>query len=146
MSVDSFKSDIQKINLVNVHLEVLGLFYQYADNGKKRIIDEPLYHNAVMFIEFYNEIINEHFCNVKKSFQPYTDGEIGLLGYYNLRDQIIGGIAFREIAKGEESVKLIPISGGIMPDNDNRFYLLGATGTIKYRGSSKGLNNIDVKQ
>lgn len=139
-----FKEEWAKLELKNVQLESMAFFYPFADTEKKRIIDEPLAANAEIFLNFYEQVLSEHFYNLQDRFPPYTKGPIGFIGALDISKKNLYAFGFRPLPDNEERVKLIPFIGGF-PIDDNRIYLMGVT-NVRLMAFRTGFNHFDVKK
>ena len=140
-----FRGDYEKLDLKDVQLDALSFFYPFADFGKKKIIDKPISTNAEAYLQFYTDVLDSHFSNLRHRFSPETKGLIGFIGEFSNKKRVIGMYGFRPIEKADETVKLIPNESSLWHSNNNLMYLMGAQ-TAHYRGSCNGFTAFDVKK
>lgn len=141
-----FQEEWTKIHLINVQLDATSFFYQFADIEKKKVIDEPVRSNAEAYLDFYSNVLHEHFFNFKNRFSPNTQGKIAFIGEFDIKNRRIGFHGFRAIKNdNEEKVKLVPIQGAWLGKETNLMYLMGA-GNMHYRGSLEAFSNFDIKK
>lgn len=145
VSVDEFKKDWERIDLSNVQLDSISFFYQFADIEKKRIIDEPLRTKAEAYLNIYIRILDEHFFNFRHRFDPYTNGQIGFLAYFDPIDKEKKAYGFRKIQEGDERIKLLPFGVRFWSKDTNLPDLMGAT-NMSYRYSRNKIDDYDSKK
>lgn len=144
--IKSFHEDWAKIDLKNVQLNAISFFYQFADIEKKKAIDEPIRSKAEAYLEFYSNFLHEHFFNFRDRFSPNTQGRIGFIGEFDIKNRRIGFHGFRAIKdENEEKVKLVPIQEPCFGKETNLMYLMGA-GNMHYKGSWEGFSDSDIKK
>lgn len=145
-TLEEFKNEVELMGLESLPYESLIIFYQFAEEQKKRIIDGPVYKNAKDYVMLYRDVLDKHFVQFKRKFPPYSNGPIGFVGYLNVVDKTIGAFGFRPIKPEDELIKLIPAGMGssFFPD-DNRLYLLGADNE-SYRASFNGFKKIQLER
>lgn len=144
-SRDEFQRTWEGINRRGAGLDAAMLFYQLADNDKKRLMDEPFRSKAEAYVQSYTELLDRHFLNFKERFSPQTTGTVGFFGILDFLNQRVVAYGFRRINEGDERIKFIPTQGGFWGGKSTNLpYLLGAD-KLHYYGSSDGFNDIDIK-
>ncbi len=145
-TLEEFKNEVELMGLESLPYEALIIFYQFAEEQKKRILDGPVYKNAKDYVMLYQDVLDKHFVQFKRKFPPYSNEPIGFVGYLNVVDKTIGAFGFRQIKPEDELIKLIPTGmGSIFSSDDNRLYLLGADNE-SYRASFNGFKKIQLER
>lgn len=83
---DCFESLLDSLIHDQIGQEVLLWYYESTAFKHHEIINKHILSNALIFVNHYEYIINEFFLNIKNKFDPFSNGEIGLLINNNLND------------------------------------------------------------
>lgn len=145
LSPEQFKEQSGKISLVTgVRLNALELYYMLANEKHKRILDDTLYGKALNYVGVYERILNTLLLPLKKEFKPYTCGEIGIVGYYDIIGQNMLMHGFRSISQSGPKVIFIPASGRDAINHDGRASMLGANAGLHMTSPSCFTQNMDI--
>jgi hypothetical protein len=85
-SDEDFANKIRTLNLDNVILESIELYYSLAQISHKRVLDSKAFDFAENYLTLLKNTINENFENLKSRFITDVNKNIGFLGYINLKD------------------------------------------------------------
>jgi hypothetical protein len=130
-------------HLTAVRLEALTLYYTLASEEHKRVIDEPLYSNALKYVDTYQELIDTHFPSFRRSFRPNTSGPIGFASFISLSRRNLFLYGFRPVEANNSRILLFPRERLLPDEQDNRSYLAGAIVTHSV-GSADGFRSLNV--
>lgn len=142
--VNDFKAYISSRILTGVQLDAISLFYRLTDLERKTVIDGSFRTKAEAYLDLYNEILDEHFSNLKCRFSPHIKAKIGFVGDLDIQRQIVRAYGFTPIGERDERVTFLPMDVSFWSEKTNLCYLLGAT-EMHYCGTSDGFRNIDIK-
>lgn len=141
-----FQKDYEQIKPAGVQQEALSFFYQFADVDKKNIVDSKVRRNAEKYLDFYLQVINDHFPNLKNRFSPYTDGDIGFISEISISRSQLGIYGFRELnSKDKERLKFIAVDKVFSREQSNTMYLYGAD-MLHATASAMGFTQINIEK
>ena len=102
--------------------------------------------NAEAYLNLYVDVIETHFPNLKRSFSPHTEGDIGFFGELSLSNKQLTFYGFRPLTeRDDERIKFIPVDLPVSRKRSNVPYLLGAT-YLHWTGASEIFKDINVKE
>jgi hypothetical protein len=143
---EKFQKDYEQIKSGGVQQEALSFFYQFADVDKKNIVDSKVRRNAEKYLDFYLQVINDHFPNLKNRFSPYTDGDIGFISEILISRSQLGIYGFRELTnKDKERLKFIAVDKVFSREQSNTMYLYGAD-RLHATSSAMGFTQINIEK
>ena len=145
LSLDEFEIAQAALDLKDIQLDAINFFYPFASNEKKRLIDGLVRTNAEAYLDLYVKILDEHFPNLRHCFSPQTNGKIGFIGGFDVRNKRIMVYGFRPISEADETIELVPCEGFFRNSSGDTLFMLGAK-DVHYRGSSKGFNDVNVQK
>lgn len=141
-----FQKDYEQIKPAGVQQEALSFFYQFADVDKKNIVDSKVRRNAEKYLDFYLQVINDHFPNLKNRFSPYTNGDIGFISEISISRSQLGIYGFRELnSKDKERLKFIAVDKVFSREQSNTMYLYGAD-KLHATSSAMGFTQINIEK
>lgn len=143
--LDEFERDQARLNLKDVQLDAIKFFYPFASKEKKRLFDGLVRANAEAYLDLYVKVLDEHFPNLRHRFSPQTNGKIGFIGGFDIRNKKITVYSFRPINEVDETIELVPCEGSFWNSSADTLYMLGAK-YVHYRGSSKGFNDVNIRK
>jgi len=123
-SVEDLTNIFSNLDLSDIRLDAVSLFYSLSDQEKKEIIDGNLRVNAQLYLQFYENVISEQFGNLRHRFSPYTSGLIGLLGYLDIKNRKIDACGFIPIKNQANKIIFIPSEKDIW--HSNTPFVMGA--------------------
>lgn len=133
LSESDFKSILPKLFENPIGQDVVYWYYNATESSvHKRMLDEYIEMRALNYVMAYSEIIDAHFYNTKDRFEPYTNGDIGIV----LSNQ--GGVlyySFRAITnEDKELVKRIPNLHELWDNSHEHIMQLGIHGSMYQTG------------
>lgn len=137
-----FANSLSAIGDTGMHADVRAFYYRHATDEQKREMDGPLYDNALRYLKFYIEVLNEHFPALKSRFRPGTTKSIGFIGEIFLQKHCLGAYGFREITAAEPEVIFIPVQELFERSN---LMQLHRAGHLLFAGSAQGFVGVDVE-
>jgi len=105
-----FSAEVARLEPEGVHQEVLVFFYPLADERKRELIDGPLRRRAREYLDFYRQILTDHFGRLRERFAPFTSGMIGFIGQLIIPERDLGFFGFRRLTEKDEEILLLPSS------------------------------------
>ncbi|NOR70082.1 MAG: hypothetical protein GQ532_10390 [Methylomarinum sp.] len=122
--------------------DVFSLYYRLASMGHKIVLDREVRENAVRYLHRYTSLVQQHFPELRETFNPQTDGRVGFIGEFFLVNQYLGGYGFRALGETEEEIHFIPVQQAI--GKSNLSYLDGAN-QLHRTSSARGFRGgIDI--
>jgi len=120
LSNQKFNEILEKYIQDNIGHEVLLWYYCNANYSHKIIFQDFYYEKALLFVETYNEILNNIFHKIKDKFDPFTKGSIGLLIDFDFNERL-RTYSFYPLQKDTDK-KLQVISGKMDLDSIHKDY------------------------
>lgn len=111
MSNEKLREHINNIgnqDKTSLHTEVLSLYYLLAKKQHKEIIDYPLRDKAICYVDYYSEILNTFFPNIKTKLPPFTNEDIGFIGHFLVGEKKMLSYGFIPLTNEIEKIQLFP--------------------------------------
>jgi Type I restriction enzyme R protein N terminus (HSDR_N) len=97
------------VSSVGMEADAFAYYFPQSTSTQQRAVVGPAYIMFEQYLQLYRAIIDAHFARLRTSFEPHSEGPIGIVVEWMLPTQRIGYFGFRAIRPGDADVLFIPV-------------------------------------